>query len=208
MLQIIALALLCSTYIGGLSADPSKAGGAEAGIRSRKDDFELAFGAKAEPLHSKASLSLAIDDVAAHSTRMIMKREKAKVSVRLTELERSLIETTGGLDHFSFSRQLGCLPYSTAMSVLRDQETKEARSKVVPFLVNKARNAICVFFTNIAPEVKKDFIFHYDIPVSLVLDKDFYAVVDSMFETNATLHQALGAKPDQREVLLVAYPYK
>lgn len=210
MLQFIALALLCTTFIGGTLSEPLKAGGAEAGIRSTKDDFELVFGAKAEPLRSKASLALAIDDVTAHSARMVAKTKTTKSFIGLSDRDRALIDTAGGSDHFSYSRKLGCLPYSTAVSFLRDQETKEVRSKVVPFLVNKARNAICVFFTNVAPEVKEDFIFHYDIPVSLVIDKDLYAVVDSMFRTNATLHQALGAKPEsrQQEVLLVAYPYK
>ena len=58
------------------------------------------------------------------------------------------------------------------------------------------------------PEVQKDFIFHYDIPVSLVIDKKLYKVIDKMFESNSTLHQALGAVPEKREILLVAYPYK
>ena len=210
VIQLIALALLCSSIANGSDGGgPSRAGGS----RSPKDDFELVMGAKAEPLRSKASLSLAIDDVAATSARTMAKLEGPKGAISLSARERALFESAGGSDHFSYSRQLGCLPYSTAISALRTQDAEESSSAaahgmIVPFLVNKNRNAICVFFTRVLPEVQKDFIFHYDIPVSLVIDKKLYTVIDKMFESNSTLHQALGAVPEKREILLVAYPYK
>jgi len=182
--------------------------------RSPKDDFELAFGSKSDSLRSIVSLSLALDDALATSERA---RAKLNLPPHPSDgsglpplAERSLLESVGGADHFSHARQLGCLPHDTAMAILRTQQQQkdEEQYRVVPYLVNKKRNAICVLFSKVKPELKDKFIFSYDIPVSLVIDKQFYAAVDAMFTQNATFQQALGAVPAPRKIVLVAYPYK
>ncbi len=204
MIKYVTLALLIISVANGIEPNGlSKAGEG----RNAKDAFELVMGAKATPLRSRASFSLAID----HGGQTSIKKDTG--INELNSYERALIDTTGGPEHFSYSRQLGCLPYSIALEVLRNQDRDNVAqsaigNKVVPFLVNKNRNAICVFFTQALPEVKKNFIFHYDIPVSLIIDKQLYAVIDKMYESNATLHQALGAVPEKRDILLVVYPYK
>ena len=80
--------------------------------------------------------------------------------------------------------------------------------RAVPFVVNKSRNAICIHFKKVPALFKKKFLFYYEIPVALAIDKRLYKVVDEMYSQNATLHQALGASPETRSVFLVVYPYR
>ena len=204
---LLTLGVLCTLRIQGLGAQVQQEGpGVEKRLRrDLQEHWELAFGPKADLFASAVTLDLAIDDVAAGADRLASSLGPSRL-----EALRKFGKSLGDLEHVSYARQLGCLPYSTGMKLLRHQtEVGVAPSlRAVPFVVNKARNAICFHFTKIQTEFKEKFLFHYEIPIALTIDKQLYKVVDEMYFQNATLQQALGASPVNRNVFLVVYPYR
>ncbi len=207
LMHLVAFVVLCALFNGGAASHEQKEG-RDTGrriLRDLKEHWELAFGPKSDLFASSATLDLAIDDVAAGVERRASSlgpsRKKADVLFGNSRKDD---------EHISYARQLGCLPYSIGLELLRHQTEKAVSPalRAVPFVVNKGRNAICVHFTTIPAEFNEKFLFYYEIPVALTIDKRIYNVVDEMYFKNATMHQALGATPESRNVFLVVYPYR
>lgn len=173
--------------------------------RDVKEHWRLVFGSKADIFASSVTLNLAIDDVSAGAERLADKIDPSQ-----RERVERYVNVMGGQEHISYARQLGCLSYDVGLELLRNQTADGVPPslRAVPFVVNKARNAICVHFTKVPSEFKKSFLFHYSIPIALTIDKQLYSVVDNMFFKNDTLQQAMGASPEKRTIFLVVYPYR
>ena len=205
--QILALGTLYTLFHGGVcTRQPHDGIDTEKHVlRDLKEHWELVFGQKADSCASAMTLDLAIHDVTAGADRLAK-----SLSLSHKEAARKLGRSLGDDEHTSYANQLGCLSYSTGLELLRHQMEKAVTPalRAIPFVVNKARNAICVHFKKVPANFEKNFIFHYEIPVALVIDKQLYKVVDEMYSQNATLHQALGASPESRSVFLVVYPYR